>query len=82
MLYDRNFRVNLKKSEPHNKHIDRNEWRVQVESAFFGIFVLIFINNCYDIENNAWKFQVSMMKIVPVARIWNSWVVRIMTALS
>ena len=29
----------------------------------FDIFVLIFINNCYGIGNNVWKFQVSTMKI-------------------
>ena len=27
--------------------------------------------NYYGIGNNVWKFQVSMIKIVPVARIWS-----------
>ena len=33
--------------------------------------------NCYGIVNNVWKFQVSTMKILPVARIWSSCGIRI-----
>ena len=36
------------------------------------------IKNCYGIRNNVWKFQVSMMKIVPVSCIWSSCIIRIM----
>ena len=42
----------------------------------FLTFFLI-IKNHYIIGNNVWKFQVSTMKIVPVARIWSSCVIRI-----
>ena len=40
-------------------------------------FFLIVIKNCYGIANNIWKFQVSKMKIVPVAGIWSSCVISI-----
>ena len=43
----------------------------------FGILFLIVINNCYGIGKNVWKFQVSMMKIVPVACIWSLCIIRI-----
>ena len=36
--------------------------------------------NRYGIGNNVWKFQVSTMKIVPVARIWSLGVTRIITS--
>ena len=36
--------------------------------------------NRYGIWNNVWKFQVSTMKIVPVARIWSLGVIRIITS--
>ena len=45
----------------------------------FLSFFLIVIKIHYDIGNNVWKFQVSTMKIVPVAAIQNSCVYRIMT---
>ena len=37
------------------------------------------IKNCNGISNNVWKFQVSMMKILPMASIWSSCVICIMT---
>ena len=55
---------------------ERGESKLIVD--FFGIFVLIFIINCYGIGNNVWKFQVSTMKIVPVARVWSICVIRMM----
>ena len=36
--------------------------------------------NSHGIGNNVWKFQVSTMKIVPVARIWSLGVTRIITS--
>ena len=48
----------------HHKSASRN--------LIFGtIFFLILISNCYCIGKNVWKFLVSTMKIVPVARILN-----------
>ena len=41
------------------------------------IYFLIVFKDCYGIWNNVWKFQVSMMKIVTVARIWSACVIRI-----
>ena len=38
---------------------------------FWHLFFLVVINYCYGIGNNVWKFQVSTMKILPVARIWS-----------
>ena len=32
---------------------------VPVQLSIFGIFVLIFINNCCGTGNNVWKFQAS-----------------------
>ena len=52
--------------------------RAPAETDFFLRLYLNVINNCYDIGNNVWKFHVSTMKIVPVARIWSSCVIRIM----
>ena len=40
--------------------------------------LFIVIHNCYGIRNNTWKFHVSTMKIVPVARIWSSCVIHMM----
>ena len=40
---------------------------------FLSFFFIVF-KNCYGIRNNVLKFQVSTMKIAPVARIW-SWCV-------
>ena len=40
--------------------------------------IFFVINNYYGIGNNAWKFQVSTMKIVSVARIWSLCVIRMM----
>ena len=55
-----------------SKHI---LWKIRdnTRGHFFGggFFFLILIKNCYGIGNNVWKFQVSMMKIVPVSRIWS-----------
>ena len=38
-------------------------------NLIFIIFFKIMIKNCYGIGNNVGKFQVSIMKIMPVARI-------------
>ena len=43
----------------------------------FLSFFLIVIKNCYGIRNHVWKFQISTMKIVPVAHIWSLCVIRI-----
>ena len=40
-------------------------------------FFLMSFKNRYGIGNNVWKFQVSTIKIVPVARIWSLGVTRI-----
>ena len=47
------------------------------EVIIFLSFFLIVFNNCYGIGNNVWKFQVSTMKIVPVACIWSLCIIRI-----
>ena len=44
---------------------------------FISFFFLLLFKNCYGIGNNVWKLQVSTMKIVPVARIWSSFVIHI-----
>ena len=43
---------------------------------YLSFFLNVF-KSCYGIGNNVWKFQVSMMKIVPVARIWSLWAIHI-----
>ena len=43
-------------------------------------FFLMSFKNRYSIRNNVWKFQVSTMKIVPVACIWSLGVTRIITS--
>ena len=48
------------------------------EGIRFEEFFLIVCKNCYGSGNNVWKFQVSMMKIVPMACIWSSFVICIM----
>ena len=48
----------------------------------FYSFILIVIKNCYGIGNNVWKFQISTMKIVPVACIWSSCIIFIMMTYS
>ena len=75
----------LQKSEPHGlRDLDardnfhsgitrkRLEQRLRGQYKFIvGVWhiFLILSNNCYGIVNNVWKFQVSTMKIVPVAPI-------------
>ena len=48
-----------------------------LEVIRFLSFFLIVFKNCYGIGNNVWKFQVSTMKIVPVAHIWSLCIIRI-----
>ena len=55
--------------------------RLRGEAKFrvdFGL-IYLFIKFFYGIGNTVWKFQVSTMKIVPVARIWNSFIHIMMT---
>ena len=43
-------------------------------SSLWGFLAYLkkkLINNCYGIGNNVWKFQVSLMKIMPLAHIWS-----------
>ena len=64
--------------EKVNKH-DMFIFKVTVlEIIRFLWFFLIEFKNCYGIRNKIWKFQVSTMKIVPVACIWSSCIIRIM----
>ena len=50
----------------------------RIGGHLISIIFLIVFKNCYGIRNYAWKFQVSTMKIVPVASIWSLCIIRIM----
>ena len=49
-----------------------------LDFVIFCIFALIFIDNCYGVWYNVWKFQDFMMKVEPLACIWSSCVISIM----
>ena len=51
---------------------------IHVIKSTFAFLFLIFIHNHYGVGNNVWKFQVSTIKIEPVACIWSLWVISIM----
>ena len=64
-----------------NKQLFEFELRGPYQQVIRGSsFFLMSFKNRYSIGNNDWKFQVSTMKIVPVARIWSLGVMRIITS--
>ena len=52
------------KCQHHNRHQHHTEFKGTVpEVIIYLLIFLIVFKNCYVIENNVWKFQVSTIKI-------------------